>query len=193
MNGVLKDQKLMTTLNLLEAATEGRTPFTLLQLATVTAANTPKLRAVIIRSFNRQKGILSFTADYRSAKIQDIKNNIHVALAGVDNERGIQLRIEGVAEIVEDYAVRNKAWKKLPITSHKLFMSTGAPGTKLSYPENVAPDNIVDKNTSVPVENFCLIHVKIEQIDLLDFYSEPHCRYQYLKIAGEWISYRVTP
>ena len=96
-------------------AVKQRTPFTLMQLATVGEDGAPKIRTIVLRSFNEASTSLSFITDLRSPKVREITANPCVSLAGFDNERVVQLRIDGRAEIIEDETRRRDFWNALRI------------------------------------------------------------------------------
>ena len=73
-----------------------------MQLATVGEDGAPKIRTIVLRSFNEASASLSFITDLRSPKVREITANPCVSLAGFDNERVVQLRIDGRAEIVAE-------------------------------------------------------------------------------------------
>ena len=53
---------------LMAGAQPGRTPFTVVQLATSGLDDAPKVRSVILRSADAERGAVSFFTDLRSAK-----------------------------------------------------------------------------------------------------------------------------
>ncbi|RWT23325.1 hypothetical protein DN603_09505 [Raoultella planticola] len=193
MNGALKNQKLLTVWELLKAVAECRASFTSLRLTTEIKTNSPKLREVIISDFDRQKGELFFIVDGSCREITEIKDNLRVTLTGVDKVNGIQLKVEGVSEIVKDYSVLKKHRSKIrSLSSCGHFEIPVISCVELTSPEIVHVLHCGDGITQEPIGNYSLIHVRIERIDWIEFLSSPRLIYQYVKIAGEWISYQVT-
>ena len=94
----MSDALLGTICRSLAAAVKQRSPFTLMQLATVGEDGAPKLRTIVLRRFDEETGSLSFIADLRSPKVREIKANPLVSLAAFDGGNAVQLRIDGRAE-----------------------------------------------------------------------------------------------
>ncbi len=103
----LKSDLFKQIMDHLTQASIERSPFTLMQLATINSKNEPKLRTIVLRDFNAEKAIISFFTDTRSQKIEEINNNHKVALVAFD-PKGIQLRIEGEANIIQDTQTKKK-------------------------------------------------------------------------------------
>ena len=74
---------------LMAGAQPGRTPFTVLQLATSGLDGAPKVRSVILRSVDAEQGAVSFFTDLRSAKVEEIRHEPRVSLIGYDRGRRI--------------------------------------------------------------------------------------------------------
>src|SRR5271166_3349410 len=79
---------------LMTAARPGRTPFTVLQLATSGLDGAPKVRSVILRGADAERGTVSFFTDLRSSKIEEIRHEPRVSLVAYDEDAGFQIRLE---------------------------------------------------------------------------------------------------
>ena len=63
---------------LMTGAQPGRTPFTVLQLATSGLDGAPKVRSVILRGADAERGAVSFFTDLRSTKIKEMRRQPRV-------------------------------------------------------------------------------------------------------------------
>jgi hypothetical protein len=187
------DATLLRIWNLLEEATRGRSPFNFMQLATVARNGAPKLRTVVIRDFRQDDCTIAFTADARSSKIEEIQNDARVAVVALDAGGGIQLRVEGRAELATDPPRRLDAWSKLKARSHVLFRSSLAPGSKLQSPLDAAPNTPWETSSHEPLEHFALLLVHIERMDWLEVNSEPHQRCQFQRSGSLWTGTWIAP
>lgn len=178
---------------LLSAAVSERSPFTLMQLATVDESSMPKLRTIVARDFIEATQTIAFTADIRSRKIAEIRSNPNVALTALDSNKGLQLRMEGRADLVRSTAKKKEAWNRMRAHSHLLFRSPIAPGTVLSSPLDATPDVGCGQESGEPVEHFALVHVTIERMDWLDISSEPHQRCRFAQTENGWSGDWIAP
>jgi len=105
MNSVLKEQKLLTLWRLLENAVKEPSPYTLMQLTTVSPATPTGPRTVALCGVDRKAGVLAFTSNFCPQKNREINTNPQVALLALEGEKGMRLRIEGCAEIITDRAI----------------------------------------------------------------------------------------
>ena len=171
-------------------AVKQRTPFTLMQLATVGEDGAPKIRTIVLRSFNEASTSLSFITDLRSPKVREITANPCVSLAGFDNERVVQLRIDGRAEIIEDETRRRDFWNALHPHTHILFRSALPPGTVLASPNEMETD---DSDPATAYARFCLVEIVISHVERLDLSSEPHRRCSFRQGLHGWEGRWIVP
>lgn len=164
-----------------------------MQLATISSNGAPKLRTVVIRDFRQDECTIAFTADARSSKIDEIRNDPRVAVVALDAGGGIQLRMEGRVELATDPTRRLDAWSKLKARSHVLFRSSLAPGSKLQSPFDTAPSVPPELSSHEPVEHFALLLVHIERMDWLEVNSEPHRRCQFQQSGSRWTGTWIAP
>ena len=94
---------------LMAGAQPGRTPFTVVQLAIAGLDDAPKVRSVILRSADAERGAVSFFTDLRSAKIKEMRHQPRVSLIGYDADAGFQIRLEGKAAIERPRRVGSSA------------------------------------------------------------------------------------
>lgn len=133
---------------------------------------------------------MSFITDLRSPKVREITANPCVSLAGFDNERVVQLRIDGRAEIIEDETRRRDFWNALRPHTHILFRSALPPGTVLASPNEMETD---DSDPATAYARFCLVEIVISHVERLDLSSEPHRRCSFRQGLHGWEGRWIVP
>ncbi len=179
------DDRLQVIWQLLSTATTSRSAFTLMQLATVSADGQPSLRTVVIRQFLPTLPALRFTADRRSAKMQDIAAQPQVALLAYDAANNVQLRLAGTAQRVDDAQQRAAAWHALRPHSHALFQSPVRPGSVITHPDNAQPVSAQKAGTG-PDEHFALVQITLHSVEWLDVSRELHQRARFEATVDGW-------
>ncbi|MGW6781027.1 pyridoxamine 5'-phosphate oxidase family protein [Brucella pseudogrignonensis] len=170
------------------AVTE-RTRFTVMQIATIGRDEAPKLRSIVIRCVNKQTASLSFITDRRSPKVREIYENPSVSLLAFDSDTSVQLRMEGLATVIEDEKRKRSVWESLHNHTHILFGSPLVPGTPVSSP--MAVSQIYDPKTAY--EQFCLIEIYLSSIDWLHVGMEPQMRCRFERESERWIGIWLVP
>lgn len=188
-----RQKKICETINeLLQTATTGRSPFTIMHLATVDPGGAPKARVVVLREAS--DGVLSFITDLRSPKVRDICAQPLVTLSWYDANTSVQLRIEGRAGINTDEERRKKFWKGLRPHTHLLFRSPMAPGATVFAPEDrYAEAELHNSDSAKLYAHFGLVDVIADCFDWLDLSSEPHVRCQFTRAHSGWKASWVAP
>lgn len=174
----------------LDKAVTKRSPFTVMQLATVGEDGAPKLRAIVLRRFDAATASLSFITDLRSPKVREIRANPRVSLAAFDSDGAVQLRIEGAATVIKDEARRRDFWNSLRAHTHILFRSSLPPGTVLASPQELAAG---DGSPESAYAHFCLIEIALTHMEWLDLSAEPHRRCSFRREAKGWAGTWVVP
>jgi pyridoxamine 5'-phosphate oxidase len=138
--------------------------------------------------------VVGFTADVRSHKVEELERDPRVALTGLDAVAGVQLRLEGIAQVVLTPSSRTAAWRRLKAHSHVLFQSAVPPGSVVASPEDgrSSPEAPVLSGLE-PVQDFALIHVHLQRIEWLDVSSQPHLRCQFLRQEVGWLGQWLAP
>ncbi len=171
-------------------AQPGRTPFTVLQLATVGLDGAPKVRSVILRSADAERGAVSFFTDLRSAKVQEMRHEPRVSLIGYDAEAGFQVRLEGRATIDAEGPEKALAWAACRSHTRALFRHPLPSGTPIAAP---AEDASGDDGDSDGEGHFALVVVSVIRIDWLDVSGPLHLRAQFQRDGSGWRGGWVTP
>ena len=181
----LPDAHLQAIWQKLTHAVSARSPFTLMQLASVAENAQPQIRTIVLRDFSLAPASLLFTTDVRSAKVQEMRDNPQVSLLGWDAENSFQLRLEGKAGCVDEGELRRTVWQKLRPAAQQLFYSPDSPGEILDDPDALRSGH-ASASLADPPENFALIRIMIERVESLDVSSEPHQRREFLLRANVW-------
>lgn len=170
-----------------EAATPPGNGFTLMNLATIGLGGEPKARSVILREFLPAPERLGFATHAWSEKVAEIRANPAVAVTCYDRERSVQLRAEGIANVVDDDADRWRAWQRLTPQSQHPYVSRTVPG------EPGDADGDTDEDPSTAFQRFAWISVKLQRLDWLDLTTAPHQRWRFDQTNHSWRGRRVIP
>ena len=178
----------------LEDATARRTPFTLGYLGTTDATQAPRVRAIILRGFDPDRGCLMFATHMASAKIEEIRLNPLVAVTVTDDDAALQLRMEGRAEIVGDPTERRVAWESLASHTRHLYRSPLAPGTPVSEHQTSESEREAGRrDENAEFARFAWVRIQLERLDWLDLSSPEHERCQFVREGPGWTGERVAP
>lgn len=180
----------------LEAATRTRTPFTLAQLATVGTNGAPRLRAVILREFDAATGCVYFSTRVATEKLEEIRREPRVALTVTSEHPVSQLRMEGVAEIVEDAEERQAAWEHFDVRSRAvLYSSPLTPAVPLDQISPAERTEFVHGPASEESQfaRFVWVRVRLERLDWVDLSVPGHERARFARDGDTWSGERVTP
>lgn len=179
----------------LEDATARRTPFTLGFLGTVDQTGAARVRAIILRRFDREGGCVMFATNAASAKIEQIRLNPLVALTVHDDDAAVQVRMEGRAEIVEGATERRLAWESFGPQARRLYRSPLTPGAPLGEQQTsetvTAEAGRRDENAEF--DRFAWVRIRLERLDWLDLSSPEHERCQFIREGHTWTGERVVP
>jgi pyridoxamine 5'-phosphate oxidase len=173
---------------LMTAARPSRTPFTVLQLATSGIDGAPKVRTVILRGAEAERGAVSFFTDIRSTKIEEIHHQPRVSLLGYDADAGLQIRLEGKATIDTDGPEKAAAWASCRSHTRGLFQHPLPSGTPIAVPAEAPPADDVDGE-----RHFAVIVVSIIRIDWLDSSRPLHLRAVFQRDGCNWRGGWVAP
>ena len=173
---------------LMTAARPGRTPFTVLQLATSGLDRAPKVRSVLLRGAEAERGAVSFFTDLRSAKIEEIGHEPRVSLVGYDADAGFQIRLEGKATIDAEGPEKAAAWAACRSHTRALFQHPLPSGTPIKAPAEAAPADDADGD-----RHFAVIVVSIIRIGWLDISRLLHLHAEFQRDGCDWRGGWVSP
>ncbi len=187
----------MTTLPpwrpLLRAAREreGRSPTVRwLQLATVAADGTPRVRTLVFRGW-AEGAALDLLTDGRSAKPAELRQQPAVELCWLLPKARCQFRLRGeLLTLPTDVELeeRQRHWQGLTPAGRALWgwPEPGAPlDDAASFPGELADD------TPLP-EHFLLLRIGLEQVELLELGCHPHQRRRWRR-EGRWSEECLNP
>ncbi|RXV68954.1 pyridoxamine 5'-phosphate oxidase [Burkholderia stabilis] len=154
-----------------------RSPFTMLQAATLGVDGAPKVRTIVLRQVSRADRVLSFHTDARSEKVAELRRDPRIALVANDLDALVQIRAEGVASICDDEAQRRAIWQSSRPHTLLLYRAPLPPGTPVASPEaaHVAANEGAAASDD-GYENFCLLHVTVKRLDWLELARAGHRR-----------------
>ncbi|WP_175698024.1 pyridoxamine 5'-phosphate oxidase family protein [Burkholderia ambifaria] len=154
-----------------------RSPFTMVQAATLGLDGAPKVRTIVLRQVSRVDRLLAFHTDARSEKVAELRRDPRIAVVANDLDALVQIRAEGVASICDDEAQRRAIWQSSRPHTLLLYRAPLRPGTPIESPEeaHVTPSP-GDAPTDDGYRNFCLVHVTVTRIDWLELARAGHRR-----------------
>ncbi|WP_175997735.1 pyridoxamine 5'-phosphate oxidase family protein [Burkholderia stabilis] len=151
-----------------------RSPFTMLQAATLGIDGAPKVRTIVLRQVSRTDRVLSFHTDARSEKVAELRRDPRMSIVANDLDSLVQIRAEGVAAICDDETQRRAIWQSSRPHTLLLYRAPLPPGTPVESPEDAHVDGTAP--TGDGYENFCLIHMTITRVDWLELARAGHRR-----------------
>jgi len=154
-----------------------RSPFTMLQAATLGIDGAPKVRTIVLRQVSRADRVLSFHTDARSEKVAELRRDPRIALVANDLDALVQIRVEGAASICDDEAQRRAIWQASRPHTLLLYRAPLPPGTPVASPEVAhVPASQGAASTDDGYGNFCLLHVTVTRVDWLELARAGHRR-----------------
>ncbi|MDN7585868.1 pyridoxamine 5'-phosphate oxidase family protein [Burkholderia seminalis] len=151
-----------------------RSPFTMLQAATLGLDGMPRVRTIVLRQVSRADRVLSFHTDARSEKVAELRRDPRFSIVANDLDALVQIRAQGIASICEDEAQRRAVWASSRPHTLLLYRAPLPPGTPIASPEQAHIDGTASSGDGY--ENFCLIHMTVTRIDWLELARTGHRR-----------------
>ena len=162
---------------------EGRSPAARwLQLATVAADGTPRVRTLVFRGW-ADAAAMDLLADGRSAKAAEIKHQPAVELCWLLPKARCQFRLRGQVSalpIEEEGQERQRHWQGLTPTGRALW-GWPEPGAAFDGAGEF-PAELADE-TPLP-EHFQLLPIDLSQVELLELRDHPHQRRRWQRDRG---------
>ncbi len=156
-------------------------PYHLMSVASLDKDGNADVRMVVNRKFIEKTREIYFHTDYRSAKIDCIRNNPKLTLLFYNLETNIQLRIRALAQVNHKNDIAEKQWDATRLFSRKCYLIEKAPSTYSdiatdSLPEVFHKRNPTKEESVKGYENFCVVTCKITSIDYLNLAASGHLR-----------------
>jgi pyridoxamine 5'-phosphate oxidase len=170
---------------------EGRSPAARwLQLATVAADGTPRVRTLVFRGW-AEAAVLDLLTDGRSAKAAELEQQPSVELCWLLPRARSQFRLRGRLEPLAPEvgeAERERHWRGLTPGGRALWgwPAPGAPREAGAlFPEELADDRPIP-------EHFLLLRIALAQVEALELTGHPHRRRRWRAECG-WREEELNP
>jgi len=172
----------------LSAATQSRSRFTMMQVATIGMDGAPKVRTIVLRQVDEVRSTVSFVTDLRSPKIAEIRRDPRVSLVGYDPQGGIQIRLEGRAIVLDRPEDKKPIWDRCRPHTLALFESPYPPGIEFASPREEGDSTESRDGSEQAFHNFCVVEVKLRHLEWLSLSLGRHQRCSFQRTAGTWVS-----
>ncbi len=156
------------------------------QLATISKANTPRVRTVVFRGWSNSYE-MNILTDRRSAKFNELELNNNVEVCWLFTKSNCQFRFRGKSTIDNTYDTF-RHWDKLD-NETKSMWSWPAPGEKYQKNRN---EHLKKKDNASNLDNFVLLKIKIFHVDQLIINKDIHLRRQWSR-DKDWFEERINP
>jgi len=170
---------------------EGRSPLARwLQLATVAADGTPRVRTLVFRGWGGAAA-LDLLTDGRSAKAGELRERPEVELCWLLPRARCQFRLRGAVLALpaeQEQAERQRHWHALTPEARALW-GWPPPGLPLD-PSGPFPAALPEE-TPQPA-GFLLLRIALDQVELLELGGQPHRRRRW-RAAGHWHEEPLNP
>ena len=180
--GLEMNNKIFTTIcELLEnGANERDHDFHIMTFCTIGKLGV-EARSVVLRNFDKEKNIIRFHTDYRSPKLNDIKNNPNTVCLVYSYKLKTQLRIKTLSSIHYEDSIWSTAWDSTGLSSRKCYLTKYDPSCNIDQKDDGLPLELKGKTPSLKQSedgkrNFCVVDNKILEVDYLYLKSSGHER-----------------
>ena len=138
-------------------------------------------RIIVLRKSDREKKLLQFHTDFRSPKVNILKENKNASLVFYDKEEKIQLRVKVECEINNQNSITEESWKKTQHISRRCYLTDSPPGTTSINPTSGMISQLEDfdytmEQSEKGYKNFTVIKCKIVSIEWLYLAAKGHRR-----------------
>ena len=157
-----------------------------LQLATVAADGTPRVRTLVFRGWSGADQLELYT-DGRSSKTSELNHQPQVELCWLLRKARQQYRLRGTTAGI---APRDgdAQWRSLSPSGRALW-GWPQPGQPFDSEASFLPE--LPEDTPIP-DHFLVMQISIQQVELLDLNHHPHQRLRW-RLADGWQEQRLNP
>jgi len=150
---------------------------------TTTNGKNASSRTVVLRNLKKNNLSFYFNADYRSPKVKHLLSNDFCFALFYDNKRKMQLRASCRSIIHYKNKLSKKIWDKTPLQSRKCYMGKFNPSQDLkewhpNIPKKYLKKDPDKKDSQSGYDNFTVINLKVNSIDILELHHDGHIRYR---------------
>jgi len=164
------------------AVADKRHPFRYFAFATFNSHRVG-LRTVVLRKL--QDDLIYIYTDKRSDKVSDLLNNNQCSALFYHDKKKIQIRIEGHVEVHVSGEAFDNEWSKLSPRARKAYQFTHPPGDIIESPQ--------EGHVTEDRNEFCLLQMKLELIEVLQLNKMKHIRAQFEKKKEQWKGEFIAP
>lgn len=164
--------------------TERGHPFRFIIMATVGNETLARLRTVVLREVSDDLRLTIYT-DGRTEKMKHIAANNQVSFLLYHPEKMLQLKIEGIAQVVTDSNRLNKTWQNIQPNSRKDYITHTSPGSAIKNPDYV--EYVENENY------FTMIDIIPSKIEYLKLQRPNHIRALFKKTNDKWNGEFLVP
>ena len=170
---------------------EGRSPASRwLQLATVAADGTPRLRTLVFRGWAGEAS-LDLLTDARSAKAAELAHQPAVELCWLLPRARAQFRLRGTVDelpLADEHRERQRHWHALS-PSGRAVWGWPSPGAPLEA--NTSFPDALEDGSPLP-EHLQLLRIGLSQVELLELTAHPHRRRRW-RLEDGWQEEALNP
>ena len=174
---------------------EGRAPQARwLQLATVAADGSPRVRTLVFRGW-AAAATLDLLTDGRSAKAAELRQEPRVELCWLLPKARCQFRLRGQRQQLDpdsNLAARTQHWQQLNPGARALW-GWPQPGANFDATSDATGPVPAELAYGTPLPDcFELVRIAVEQVELLELTGHPHQRRRWRADQG-WAEHRLNP
>ena len=174
---------------------EGRAPQARwLQLATVAADGSPRVRTLVFRGW-AAAATLDLLTDGRSAKAAELRQEPRVELCWLLPKARCQFRLRGQRQQLDpdsNLAARTQHWQQLNPGARALW-GWPQPGANFDATSDATGPFPAELAYRTPLPDcFELVRIAVEQVELLELTGHPHQRRRWRADQG-WAEHRLNP
>lgn len=157
------------------------------------------LRTVVLREVNAAEKTITCYSDVRASKVQEIRQYPDVSFLFWDNEKKIQLRLSGKANIYTNDTIALQHWQRTSLSNRRSYLAIPAPGSQQPNPTSGLPQELdsrepTEEESEKGRHNFAVIVIASEFMDWLFLNSSGHRRAHFTYQAGRLITKSwITP
>lgn len=169
-----------------EAAEPGPHPWRTPVLATA-GRHGPGARIVVLRGVTRPGFELIAFSDARAAKVSELSTRPKAIWLFYDPIARVQLRAVSEVRLHTRDSVAQTYWHRLPDDQRCLYLSHNAPGTVVSQPARVIPNESGDEG------QFTVLIASVKELDWLWLGPHQHRRAIFRRQKTDWVGSWVEP